>query len=178
MFRLARGANPKHLIALGKREFDVLTMDSEDFHDGFQPAKARRSITIALLKTREAFMERFRPLLHDIGVTEQQWRVLRVLYDAPGADATLLAQRAAVLAPSLTRIVKTLDERGLVAVGRDPRDARRSVLSLTDDGVALLEVALPRMAAIYHSIEETVGADRIERLLDEIDAILEALDKE
>ncbi len=121
-------------------------------------------------------MERFRPMLNDIGVTEQQWRVLRVLLESPGIDATLLANRACLLAPSLTRILKTLEERGFVNVSRDPRDARRSVLSLTASGRAFLEAALPLMAAIYQDIEDTAGAERIERLLDEVDALLAALE--
>jgi len=33
-----------------------------------------------LLKAREAAMERFRPMLREHGLTEQQWRVIRALF--------------------------------------------------------------------------------------------------
>ncbi|MGH7006661.1 MAG: hypothetical protein ACREIP_22160, partial [Alphaproteobacteria bacterium] len=33
-----------------------------------------RSLPMQLLRAREAVMQRFRPMLHQHGVTEQQWR--------------------------------------------------------------------------------------------------------
>lgn len=116
-------------------------------------------------------------MLNGLGVTEQQWRVLRVLYEDPGIDATLLAQRACILAPSLTRILKSLDERGLVSANRDSRDARRAVLSLTDEGRAFIHDAIPSMSAIYGEIEAAAGVERIGTLIDEIEALLAALDR-
>jgi hypothetical protein len=38
-----------------------------------------RSLPMALLKAREAVMVRFRPSLRAHGLTEQQWRVLRIM---------------------------------------------------------------------------------------------------
>ncbi len=61
------------------------------------------ALPMALLRAREAVMARFRPLLDAHGINEQQWRVIRVLAEHPSLDATDLAQRANILAPSLTR---------------------------------------------------------------------------
>ena len=38
------------------------------------------ALPIALLRTREEVMARFRPHLHQYDITEQQWRVIRVLH--------------------------------------------------------------------------------------------------
>ena len=38
-----------------------------------------KSLPMALLRTREAAMQHFRPLLAEHDLTEQQWRVLRAL---------------------------------------------------------------------------------------------------
>jgi hypothetical protein len=38
-----------------------------------------KSLPMALMRTREAVMKRFRPSLRDHALTEQQWRVLRAL---------------------------------------------------------------------------------------------------
>ena len=40
-----------------------------------------QSLPMELLKAREAAMARFRPMLRGHGLTEQQWRCLRVLWD-------------------------------------------------------------------------------------------------
>ena len=53
------------------------------------------SLPMALLKAREAVMAGFRPDLEAHGLTEQQWRVLRVLTEHPGITAGELAERAA-----------------------------------------------------------------------------------
>ena len=141
------------------------------------PAFARtgRTLPIALLRARETVMDRFRPMLHRLGVTDPQWRVLRVLSEADAMDASELARGAAILAPSLSRILKTLDARGFVRLGRDPADGRRTLIRLTDAGARFLAGAAPESAAIYAEIEARVGRDRIETLLDEIDALILSL---
>ncbi|MGL4281189.1 MAG: MarR family transcriptional regulator, partial [Albidovulum sp.] len=74
-------------------------------------AETRRTLPIALLRAREAVMERFRPLLAAHDISEQQWRVMRVLQEAGESDATQLSRAANVLAPSLTRMLRTLEAR-------------------------------------------------------------------
>ena len=48
---------------------------------GFPMRAFSRSLPMQLLRAREAVMQRFRPMLHQHGVTEQQWRVIRVLVE-------------------------------------------------------------------------------------------------
>jgi hypothetical protein len=64
----------------------------------------RQSLPIALLRAREAVMAYFRPHHRKGGITEQQWRVIRVLYLDGETDATSLARCSYLLAPSLSRI--------------------------------------------------------------------------
>lgn len=138
-------------------------------------AQTRRTLPIALLRARESVMERFRPMLHRLDVTEQQWRVLRVLREAEAMDASELAQRAAILAPSLSRILKTLEARGFIALCKDPGDGRRTLISLSDAGCRFLADAAPESAAIYAEIEALVGRDRIESLIDDLDDLITKL---
>lgn len=138
-------------------------------------ALTRRTLPIALLRARETVMERFRPLLHRHDVTEQQWRVLRVLDENESMDASELAKGASILAPSLSRILKTLEARGYIEMRKDPEDGRRTLISLSDAGAAFLAEAAPESAAIYTEIEAQVGHDRIEKLLDEIDHLITRL---
>lgn len=135
----------------------------------------RRSLPIALLRVREKVMDRFRPMLLKHGVTEQQWRVIRVLDEAPGIDMGALAEAANILAPSLSRMTRGLEVRGLLDVSRTPGDGRRASLRLTDEGTALIRRIAPESAAVRAGIEAQVGADRIKALLDDLDAVLHAL---
>ena len=52
--------------------------------------KIRPSLTLALLQAREATMTYFRPALNEMGLTEQQWRVIRILYQYEANYLSLL----------------------------------------------------------------------------------------
>jgi homoprotocatechuate degradation regulator HpaR len=116
---------------------------------------------MGLLKAREAAMSRFRPMLRSHGVTEQQWRVIRALADHEPMDASELAARSFLLAPSLTRILQFLEGESLVKRTADKNDQRRSVLSLTAKGRRLFSKVAPDSAALYDEIESEFGADRM-----------------
>ena len=44
------------------------------------------SLTIALLQAREAAMAYFRPIVKRHNLTEQQWRIVRILAERPSMD--------------------------------------------------------------------------------------------
>lgn len=142
-------------------------------HPAYSPT--RQSLPITLLRAREAVMARFRPMLREIDVTEQQWRVLRVLDESGELDVTTISDRAAILAPSLTRILKTLKDRNLLTIRRDENDGRRSLASLTEDGRHLVASSAQDSAAVYADISETFGTDRMRALIAELDAMIDAL---
>lgn len=124
-----------------------------------------RSLPMALLRTREAFMRHFRQPLRDVDLTEQQWRVLRALGSVPEIDATGLASATLLLAPSLTRILRDLEERQLIQRRADPDDLRASLISLSPQGRATLEDAAQRSEPIYRALIERMGEDRLETLM-------------
>lgn len=152
-------------------------MTKDALKDGFELARTGRTLPMALLRAREAVMERFRPLLLSHDVTEQQWRVLRVLQEVGETDASQLAERASILAPSLTRIIKALETRGFIATRKDPDDGRRSLVTLSTDGAGFIREVTPDSAAIYAEIEAKIGKDRVNALLDELDFLLQAMAK-
>lgn len=150
-------------------------MANKTLKDGFELSATRRTLPISLLRAREAVMERFRPLLHSHGVTEQQWRVLRILQEAERMDASELAQAACVLPPSLSRIIKTLEKKKYIVTAKHRDDGRRSQISLSSEGDAFLRRVAPESAAIYAGIEATLGHERIATLLDDLDELLASL---
>ena len=154
---------------------DPLTDSSpQKSDDPSGPRQTRRSLPIALLRARESIMAKFRPMLARHDINEQQWRVIRVLGEHGELDASQLAERALVLGPSLTRMIKTLEKNRLVAKRSDKSDGRKAIISITPRAKALLRVVTPESAAIYKQIEEKFGVAQMEQLLD----LLEALAKD
>lgn len=146
--------------------------------DTLLPRDTSRSLPLSLLRAREAVMARFRPLLARHDLTEQQWRVIRILYETSPLDASEVAERACVLAPSLTRIIKTLEERGIIRRERDQGDARRALLSLNPKGFDLIRAVTPQSTSIYTQLEARYGRDKMERLIDMLNDLAATRDDE
>ncbi|MCT8331188.1 homoprotocatechuate degradation operon regulator HpaR [Albidovulum sediminis] len=129
----------------------------------------RRSLPIALLRARETLMAPIREMLGESGVNEQKWRVLRVLHELGPLELGQLATEACLLQSSLTRMVKPLEGEGLVTRHTPPEDRRKTVLAITEAGVALILRHSARSADIFARIEAEFGAERVELLLNLLD---------
>jgi homoprotocatechuate degradation regulator HpaR len=118
-----------------------------------------RSLPMTLLRAREAVMRPFRASLRRHGVTEQQWRVLRALDQSGEVDAAELANATFLLGPSLSRILRDLDRRGLIAKRAVKADLRRARIAIAPAGRALIEEIRPESEAIYAEISARFGLE-------------------
>lgn len=137
----------------------------------------RQSIAGLLLAAREAVLAPMRERLRAVGLTEQQWRVLRVLAEDGPTEASRLANSALLLAPSVSRIVKDLAERELIARQNDPGDARRSIIVITPTGRRMVIKTAAETAFILERHERAFGAERLNKLVRELKAFSEAIER-
>jgi len=122
------------------------------------------SLTIALLQARETAMGFFRPILNRYGLTEQQWRIIRILAEHRSLDFHALAQQACILRPSLTGILTRLERDGLVFRLKPLNDQRKLFASLTPKGVELYQLACTEIDAGYQQIEQQFGMQKLHQL--------------
>ena len=125
-----------------------------------------RSLPIALIRAREGVMAPIRDMLSETGITEQQWRILRVLSESGSIDSTTLADRASLLFPSLTRIVTTMRKKELITQTRDHVDRRRQFIAITDAGQKIIDDHAAHSAQIVADFRKIMGDEDYERLLD------------
>lgn len=125
-----------------------------------------RSLPIALIRAREGVMAPIRDMLAETGITEQQWRVLRVLSEYGLLDTSTLANRASLLFPSLTRIATTMRNKGLITQTRDEVDRRRQFIAITDAGQKIIDDYADQSAQIVAEFRTTLGEEQYEQLLD------------
>lgn len=123
-----------------------------------------RSLPMELLKAREVTMSYFKPMLRKYGLTEQQWRVIRVLAAYGQLEASELAHRSILLAPSLTRILQFLVSEGYVDRQSHQADQRRALLQLSAKGEELFVKVAPAAEAIYVKMEKVFGTARLDTL--------------
>lgn len=137
---------------------------AENLLDDVGLRSIEQSLPLALLKARETAMSQFRPMLREHGLTEQQWRVIRVLVAFPRIDASEIARRSYLLAPSLTRILHYLEAEKLINREVDKSDLRRAYFELTTKGQRLYRRVAPDSERIYQHISQTFGNEKLEKL--------------
>jgi homoprotocatechuate degradation regulator HpaR len=123
-----------------------------------------KSLPMELLRAREALMRRFRPGLREVGVTEQQWRILRALAHSGELEASELAEITCLLAPSISRILPDMEARQLISRRQPDSDLRRSLIRLERKGLRLIASHAPFAERIYAEITQNFGAERLAQL--------------
>ncbi|MDO4694084.1 MAG: homoprotocatechuate degradation operon regulator HpaR [Eikenella sp.] len=122
------------------------------------------SLNIALIQAREALMTHFRPLLNEVGLTDQQWRILRLLAENGTMDFQDLARTACILRPSLTGILTRLEKMNLVMRLKPASDQRRVFLKLTPQGEHTYTDFVNQIDKHYDIIETLMPKDKIDQL--------------
>jgi homoprotocatechuate degradation regulator HpaR len=145
--------------------------DSRPANGTSQFGPTSRSLPIALLRTRERIMAPIREMLQQSGISEQQWRILRVVDEAGEMEQTAIAQAACLQLPSLTRILRSMENDGLVARKTDETDRRRTLVSVTPAGKALIARHRERNANIFSTVEAEFGREKLDLLLDLLDEL-------
>ena len=120
-------------------------------------------------------MAPIRPYLRAANVTEQQWRVLRVLSAAEFLDAKGIADQALLYAPTVTRILKELGDRKLIERRIDPADGRRWIVSITEVGHQLVTDTAKHTRLLLDAYGQAFTPERLEAFRSEALALAEAL---
>ena len=136
-------------------------------------AKTEESLPIMLLRAREALLLRLRPILQAHGLTEQQWRVLRVLDEVGPLEPTVLGERCVVLTPSLTRILSALEQREFILREKHETDKRKQIIHLTQSGQDQITIIAPAAKLVYDELEESFGKAQLVNLLNKLKRISE-----
>ncbi|MDP3620226.1 MAG: homoprotocatechuate degradation operon regulator HpaR [Ramlibacter sp.] len=133
-----------------------------------------RNLPRLLLQARESVMAHTRPSLREHGLSDQQWRVLRVLGEHGTVETGRVAREAYILGPSLTGMLARMERDGLVQRERDPADQRRTVVEATPRGLKLVEKLSQTVEAHYEWMEKSLGKEKLAglyQLLDEVIAL-------
>ena len=133
------------------------------------------SLTIALLRAREAVTALFRDHVSEDGLTLQQWRVIRALAGGYELDSTTLSRRCVILAPSLSRILRFLSEQGLVEQV-PTSDRRQRVIRLTLEGQTLFDQMWVTSQTKYAAIATAFGEEETKQLVESLNRLRACLE--
>jgi homoprotocatechuate degradation regulator HpaR len=145
-------------------------------------AKSRRlhhrNIPLLLMQARERVISYFRPVLNAHGLTEQQWRIVRVLLEVPALEPRQIGELCTISSPSMAGVLERMEQAGYITRRRVEHDQRRVLVSLTAKSRKLAAEMAPEIDATYRRIEKLLGVEFSARLYETLDFVLEQLPPE
>jgi homoprotocatechuate degradation regulator HpaR len=136
-------------------------------------AFVHRNLPRLLLQARESVMQHTRPSLREHGLSDQQWRVLRVLGEHGTVETGRVAREAYILGPSLTGVLSRMERDGLIRRERDEADQRRTVVEATARGRKLVDKLSATIEEHYQWLEKSLGKPKLAELYALLDQLIE-----
>ena len=134
------------------------------------------SLVVLLRYCENKVRQRLQPILDEVGLSPEHWRVMALLHEQPGLGASAIAKGAVLPSASVTRHVDKLVELGMVVRRVDPADRRRVVLALSTRGQENAERLLAQELAVEDTIAARLGAERFKALARDLSMLPHVLD--
>ncbi len=132
------------------------------------------SVGFHLRRSHEVAQQHVAASLADTGLMPIHAEVLAVIGDNPGTIPSVVAESLGRDRSSVTGILRTLLDRGLIERARTTRDRRAALLQLTPAGEAMLQRLQERAAACDTALDRILGEDK-PALLEQLRRITTAL---
>ena len=118
-----------------------------------------RSLPMILNRALDAIMPPYRDLCSRYDLTEQQWRVLRVVWSSDKYKSVDLASHTLLATASLVGILDRLEKKGLVSRVRSTTDRRAVYIVATAKSRKLEKEVSPQVTAIHEHLRSSVSAE-------------------
>ena len=132
------------------------------------------SLPMLLNRSLDAIMPPYRDLFQEFGVTEKQWRVLRVLWEQKHLTSAQISNLTLLPSPSLVGILDRLEKKDLVKRLRSTRDRREINIKITNLGRELQSRVMPKVKLIQNQTKEKLSPKewkQINNILKKLDRI-------
>jgi len=134
-----------------------------------------RSLPMILHRALDLVMPEYRELFSRFGLTEQQWRVMRVLWTSKKVTSADLSARTLLPAPSLVGIIDRLERKGFVSRVRSVEDRRVVYVIATAKGRALEEDVTPLVSEIDARMRGSVSSEQWTQMEKTLEAISKSM---
>ena len=92
-----------------------------------------------------------------------------------GTPSTALGPKMGMEATSLSRILKTLEERDLIVRSPNPEDGRSVLINLTQKGLEKREDSRQRVFTFNDKVKNEIGTEKLNQFYDVSEKILELI---
>lgn len=114
----------------------------------------------SLLHSADILEKRLATLLTPVGITPRQARILNVLNRVGEVSQTVLTEQFDVTSGSMSTMIDRLLKLGMIERRKNPEDRRGDLISITDQGMAVLHEVRDVWQEIDELIEEKLGPEK------------------
>jgi DNA-binding MarR family transcriptional regulator len=114
----------------------------------------------------------------EVGLTQAQYGVLTVLHSAPDIDQSRLARALAFDKVTVLRVLRGLEERGLVTRVVAPENRRQMAVRLTAQGQRLLKKTEQPVRSAYQQLMAPLSQKESQLLIDLLQRLTNELQDE
>lgn len=119
-----------------------------------------------LLHSADLIQEQLRLELLPLNLTPHQARVIKALNAIGPVSQINLAREFGITAASMSTMTTRLIRLGFINTEKDPNNAKRNLLSLTDDGIGLIDGITQAWNRIDIYMEKVLGINNVNVLAD------------
>jgi DNA-binding MarR family transcriptional regulator len=128
-------------------------------------------ICLRVQRASRAVGRRFDNAFRGLGLTNWQFTLLIALESIEQPSVNELATELAMDRTTMTRNLRVLERRGLLAIGADAHDGRVKRVSLTPQGRALLARAVERWREVNQAVRDDIPASTLPAMWQALEAI-------
>ncbi len=133
----------------------------------------QKNIPLLLMRVRESMMRNFRSILTEWNLTEQQWRILRALYESHPLEPRELCDICCILSPSMAGILKRMEELNLIIKVPSETDKRRVLVEMAPGVEVMVKKVLTANMKAYDAFAKQIGEDLLIELENNLVSVLQ-----
>lgn len=140
----------------------------------YEQLKLENQLCFRFYTVSRLITQAYRPLLGRLGVTYPQYLVLLVLWEHDGQPVNDIAKRLYLETNTMTPLLKRMEQEGIVTRHTGEQDSRKVIVSLTEKGRSLEQLAreIPlEMSASYTCRD--ISPDKLGELYRQLDSLTE-----
>jgi DNA-binding MarR family transcriptional regulator len=125
-----------------------------------------KTIDYILRATWQAVARMYNEEASNYGATMATGFVLLSIDKDKGTPSTTLGPKMGMEATSLTRTLKTMEEKGLIIRKKNPFDGRGVLIYLTDFGKEKRELSKETVLKFNEAVKQNVSAEKLEHFME------------
>lgn len=135
--------------------------------------KLDNQVCFRLYTVARLIIQGYQPYLSKLGITYTQYIVLMVLWEKDHQPVNDIAKRLLLETNTVTPLIKRMETEKIVVRRKDKRDARKTIVSLTERGKAMQDAAAEIPGCMSRMLKDAgLSEETFKRIVPALDEII------